>query len=131
MAKRIKRKWHFTLGDFKFKKATYHPNRRRSFEVWYKNDLIGNCFVNFLTKRDRENGFVKLQIFKTDMLTRTILGDIYCKGEKNGFPTQILSATLFPNQLDMIFKRKILIEKCPEKHINNFISPSVYITEHD
>ena len=43
--KRVKHKWHFTLGDFKFNKATYHPNGDRSFDVLYKNDLIGHCYL--------------------------------------------------------------------------------------
>lgn len=41
--RRIKHKWHISKGDFDFKKASYNPNGTKSFEVWYKKFLVGEC----------------------------------------------------------------------------------------
>ena len=126
--KRVKHKWHFTLGDFEFKKATYHPDGRKSFEVWYKKDFIGECQVIYHSK----NSVANLEIFSRENPNdkynaetfanggKQLVGNIFCTGLKNEFPTAIIKATLIADRLYMISKRKVLIEKYTE--INLFFS---------
>ena len=122
--KRVKHKWHFTLGDFEFKKATYHPAGKKSFEVWYKNDFIGDCIVPFYRSK---NNIQKLEIFsKEDSGTKYSaydfanggkqpIGNVFCIGLRSNFPTTIIKAELFADKSDMVSIRKILFEKYPEK----------------
>ena len=134
--KRVKHKWHFTLGDFEFKKATYHPDGRKSFEVWYKKDFIGVCqmdswsknsVVNFkiISKEDFSNKYSAVTFSKEGMI-----GEVFCTGFKNGFPTAIIKATLNTESLCMISKREVLVEKFI-KRVPIFMSPGVYVIEHD
>ena len=131
--KRVKHKWHFTLGDFKFNKATYHPNGDRSFNVLYRGDLIGKCIFRWLNLDKGKIGTISIIDYYTNGQTTTSnsLGIVYVMGSKNQFPTKILDAEIFPNKLDMVFKRKVIFEKWPEKIKPIFVRPGVYTMERD
>lgn len=139
--RRIKKKWHLTLGDFEFKRASYNPNGSKTFEVWYKNDFIGDCKVTHsyygkITAEElqtipayipRIKGICSLRIDEripkdlpsNDSLpsdkvpTRPIhmLGNLYCTGQKNGFPSRIVYVELFPSTMNNVAKREMLFEK--------------------
>lgn len=133
--KRVKSKWHFTLGDFDFKKATYASDGKNYFEVYYKNNLIGKCSTErYWVQRSNKAEAKKLDILSLGYSAHLTIGTVFCTGEKNGFPTKILSATISPSDLDMVFERKILFEKHPEKrwiNTNIFISPGIFTREND
>ena len=129
--KRVKNKWHFTVGDFHFSKATYQPNGNRTFDVYYKGSFVGEC-------NSRRHCMVKRnEIFKLDILDRTlsfdkIVGELYCVGKKNGFPIKINSAILFPKKLSMVSERTVLMEKYNNKiYLSQFKSPGVFTREND
>ncbi len=117
--RRIKQKWHSSKGDFDFKKASYNPNGTKSFEVWYKKFLVGECSNRSLRRRNNKNdtsvstleiyNFVaKIGVFQE---VKTLVGRVYCRGNKNGFPEEIVSAELFPKALDIVETRTVMIEK--------------------
>lgn len=117
--RRIKQKWHSSKGDFDFKKASYNPNGTKSFEVWYKKSLVGECSNRSLRRRNNKNdtsvstleiyNFVaKIGVFQE---VKTLVGRVYCRGNKNGFPEEIVSAELFPKALDIVETRTVMIEK--------------------
>lgn len=148
--KRIKQKWQHRLGDFEFKKATYHPNKSKSFEVWHKQNLLGYCTVGRLRQNLLSESLKNLPEFihleKNPVTTHKIfdkivtntynvsevsLGNVYSTGAKNGFPANIIYVELFPEKLDLVAERYVIIEK--EGHFNGvtFLSPGVYTREND
>lgn len=117
--RRIKQKWHSSKGDFDFKKASYNPNGTKSFEVWYKKSLVGECSSRSFRRRKNKNdtSVSSLEIYsfvaKTGVFqeVKTLVGKVYCRGNKNGFPEEIVSAELFPRMLDIVRTRAVMIEK--------------------
>jgi hypothetical protein len=156
--KRTKNKWHIRLGDFEFKKAIYHPSGNKIFEVWYKNDFIGDCIVsrslggsylNISEKEKKElplfvssmSGVTNSEIHSRNInvidgrIIETIgsvkVGRLYSTGSKNQFPVNIIYVELWQKELNNLTERKILLEKWPKKSAYKFISPGVYTKEID
>lgn len=135
--KRVKNKWHFYIGDFHLKKATFHSNGKKTFEVWYQNDLLGFCFVEITWR----NSDTKLKIFKTlenmdapfyTYSNAITLGHVYYEGSYKQFPKKILKIELYPEQLNIVAERKLLLEKWSLKlKPTIFVSPGVYTIERD
>ena len=50
-----------------------------------------------------------------------MIGRLYCIGQKNGFPTKIVYVEIYPEGLNIVAKRKMLLEKYPDKIKGNII----------
>jgi hypothetical protein len=127
--KRVKNKWHFTIGDFELKKASYNFDGSKSFEVCYKNSLVGYCDVSY-NWRLPSDGIRSLEVYSgLPRNNHEIVGKVYCtKSSKTGFPTKIVKIEISPDRLNMVYDRKVLLEKTePIK----FISPGVSTREND
>lgn len=109
--RRIKHKWHFTVGDFDLKKASYNPNGSKEFEVWYKKSLIGVCRTNRF--RNNENDISSENILEFESKIGVIIGRIFFKGVKKEFPEIITKVEIFPIQIGMVLKRLVILEKWP------------------
>lgn len=124
--KRIKHKWHFTVGNFELKAATYHPDGRKSLQVYYQNNIIGYCLVN-CWKIKRDNNIYDLDITPQLFVSNPpIIGTVCCRGIKKNFPSEIIKVTVLAHELNMLLERKVLFEKNGSIKL---INPVVYIRE--
>jgi hypothetical protein len=115
--KRIKNKWHFNLGNFEVKRASYNSDGTKTFEVWYKGEFIGTSNA-VRSWRLKSNEVSSLEIHNGIGITRKLVGTVFCNGNsKNGFPTNIVSVHAYPSSLDMVFDREVLLEKWPQNII--------------
>jgi len=133
--KRIKNKWHSQLGDFLFKRATYHPTGERSFEVWYKHDFIGDCFLGnsywiktidpFPESISSNYKEEDLRVARIDMRLEANkefisghVGRLIYTGLRNQFPEKILYVELHDNILKLknsIVTKTVFVEKLKKK----------------
>jgi len=108
--KRIKHKWHFNLGYFEAKKASYDSDSMKTFEIWFKGSAIGFCFAQ-RSWRLKSNEISTLDILDNRKDKKGI-GQVFCNGNsKNGFPTNIVKIELYPFKMDLLNERKVIFEK--------------------
>lgn len=106
--RRVKHKWHFTVGDFDLKKASYNPDGSREFEVWYKKSLIGVCRTNCFRNNKNDISSANILEFESKIV---VIGRIFFKGVKKEFPEIITKVEIFPIQIGMVLKRFVILEK--------------------
>ncbi len=123
--KRVKNKWHFTIGNFQAKKASYNSDGTHTFEVWFKGNIIGFCYAT-RSWRLKSSDISTINILDNTENKKNI-GTVFCNGNsKNGFPTNIVKIELYPFKINFANERKVIFEKIIKKLDEDDLTPDCY-----